>query len=156
MRTVAWLNATPKASRPPSTRHKSRKTDDAPPPTRREKLQADGQEHPLPDPGPARYLLDVLFDVGPLQPGGTGAVPLDYVQLLAWQQCHKSQLSSWDFEQLRALSCAYFSEQQRAQDPHASAPGSLQETPEQQEERRERVSKGLGQRLRALAAALRS
>jgi hypothetical protein len=150
---VAWLNATPKPST--NSRSKTRKNDEGTPPTRREKLLAEGREHPLPDPGPAGYLLCVFFDVGPLQPGGMGAVPLDYVQLHAWQQCHGTRLSPWEAEQLRVLSCEYFREQRRAEDPLAAAPGSVDEAPEQQSERRERVSQGLGVRLRAMALALR-
>lgn len=152
MRTVSWLNATPKAKPETAVRNKSSKKDDAAPPTRREKLMAEGREHALPDPGPAGYLLRVLFDVGPLQPGGMGAVPLDYVQLQAWQQCHGTALSSWESEQLRVLSCEYFREQHRAEDPSAAAPGSVDETPEQQQDRRQRVSQGLGEQLRAFAA----
>lgn len=156
VRTVAWLNAAPKPSPRESARSNNRKKDEGPPPTRREKLLAEGREHLLPDPGPAGYLLGVFFDIGPLQPGGMGAVPLDYVQLHAWQQCHGLPLSPWESGLLRALSCEYFREQRRAEDPNAAAPGSADETPEQQGERRERVSQGLGAQLRALAAAQRS
>lgn len=84
-----------------------------------------------------------------------GAVPLDYVQLHAWQQCHGERLTPWEAELLRMLSCEYFREQLRAEDPIASAPGSVDEAPEQQSERRERVSQGLGDRLRAMAAGMR-
>ncbi|MDR2325497.1 MAG: hypothetical protein LBE51_08880 [Acidovorax sp.] len=151
---MAWLNATPKPKPDVSTNKKSRKQDDAAPPTRREKLLAEGRERRLPDAGPAGYLLRVLFDVGPLQSGGMGAAPLDYVQLQAWQQCHGTRLSPWEAEQLRWLSCEYFRELQRGEDPNAAAPGSLDETPEQQQDRRERVNKGLGARLRALAETM--
>lgn len=150
---MAWLNATPKP--PASTRIKNRNSNEGALPSRREKLLAEGREHPLPDPGPAGYLLRVLFDAGPLQSGGMGAVPLDYVQLHAWQQCHGERLTPWEAELLRMLSCEYFREQLRAEDPIASAPGSVDEAPEQQSERRERVSQGLGDRLRAMAAGMR-
>ena len=149
MRTAAWLNA---KLNPPKPSHKKKSTpSDDQPISRREKFKADGVVHAMPDPGPAAYLLGIFFDIGPVRSEGMGPFPVGYADLLAWQQCMGVQLSPWEVGVLRDLSLAYCGELSAAADPQVAAPGSGSETLEQQTQRRERVSKGLGGMLRAAA-----
>lgn len=147
VRTVAWLDATlkpPKRSKP-----RSPSQDEQPSITRRRKLRDDGVAHEMPDPGPAEYLLDILFDVGPVHSTGMGEVPIGYEQLAAWERVQGLRLSPWESRTLRDLSIVYCHEKAVSGDPGASAPGSIEESPEQAAERRDRVAKDLSQALRS-------
>nr|KAJ8744646.1 hypothetical protein H9T68_11680 [Delftia sp. PS-11] len=107
----------------------------------------------MPDPGPAEYLLDIFFDVGPVLYTPMGEAPFGYDQLEAWQRCHGVRLTPWEARTLRDMSLAYAGEKALAADPGAAAPGSAHETDEQAVERRARVSKSLAQQLRAFRRA---
>jgi len=149
VRTDAWLSVTLTPPKPP--RNKKSISSDEPPISRRQKFQADGVAHGMPDPGPAAYLLGIFRDVGPVRNEGMGPFPLGYGDLFAWQQCMGVQLSPWEAGVLCDLSRAYCSELSTAADPQAAAPGSSSETRKQAIQRRERVSNGLGAMLRAAA-----
>lgn len=148
VRTVAWLHATLK---PPQKSRKSKRAadHDAPRITRQEKFQAEDIEHTMPDAGPAAYLLDIFFDVGPVLYSSMGESPIGYEQLVAWEQAHGVRLLPWEVGTLRSLSLAYLGEKVRSEDPSVAAPGSIDETPEDAVQRRERISKGLAQALGA-------
>lgn len=149
MRYVAWLNATlepPKSEKPKAKRAHEQQ----PPITRKQKLAADGVEPVYPPLWDEAYLLDILFDAGPVQPGAMGAEPIGYVEINAWQSAHCVQLTPWECGVLRRLSIAYCDSLHASTNPAAAAPGSVEETPEDAEERRKRVSDGLAQQLRML------
>lgn len=105
--------------------------------------------HLMPEPGPAEYLLDIFFDVGPVLYTPMGEAPFGYDQLVAWQSCSGVQLTPWEARILRDLSLAYAGEKALAADPRAAAPGSVDETHEQAVARRDRVSSGLAAQLRS-------
>lgn len=152
MRSVAWLNATleqPKPQSPPR-KNAARSDDTQRPITRREKHAADGVDFTLPELGDEAYLLEILFDAGPLVPGAMGEVPLQYSHLLDWQRAHGVELNPWEHGLLRRLSRAYCGSLYASADPATAAPGSVEETPEDAQERRQRVSDGLAQSLRML------
>lgn len=149
MRTAAWLDA---ALKPPKRPPQANATSDDTPQriTRRAKFKAQGVVHSMPDPGPGAYLLEVFFDVGPVLYTPMGDAPLGYDQLVAWQRCSGVQLTPWECRTLRDLSLVYAGEKALAADPGAAAPGSAHETEEESMERRERVSRGIGEQLRSL------
>ena len=101
-----------------------------------------------PDPGPAAYLRDILFDIGPVVFAGMGESAVGYEHILDWERAMGAPLRPWERGLLRRLSRAYAEERHHAQDPARSAPGV--ETPEQTENRRARVSRGLAEQLRTL------
>ncbi len=152
MRCVAWLNATLQQPAPQKSPGKRNPQSDVQqePITRRQKHAADGVDFALPELGDEAYLLDIFFDVGPLVPGAMGDVPLLYGHLLDWQRAHGVALCPWEHGLLRRLSRAYCTALYTSTDPAAAAPGSVEETPEDAQERRQRVSDGLAQSLRML------
>lgn len=149
MRTWAWLNAPLK----PKNGKKTQQQDDEPRITRIKEIRAEGREPDLPDPGPAGYLLEVFFDLGPFLQSPMGSVPIGYEQLVAWQFIHGVRLNPWEGKTLCGLSNIYLGAIDAAKDPGAPRPGSVDESPEQAEERRERVSSGLGDMLRSFRRA---
>lgn len=78
-------------------------------------------------------------------------MPIGYADIQAWQQVTGIPLTAWESGMLRALSREYCAEIAMATDPALAAPGSrTDETPEQAQERRARVSQGIGSALRML------
>lgn len=150
MRTMAWLDAALKPPKRPPQKASATSDDPQQRITRRAKFKADGVEHSMPDPGPGAYLLDIFFDVGPVLCTPMGQAPLGYDQLYAWQQCSGVRLTPWECRTLRDMSFAYDREKALGADPGASAPGSANESDEEAGERRERVSRGIGEQLRSL------
>ena len=152
MRTLAWLNAPLKKKPPPPDRRNRKKAEhDDPPITRREQFADQDRQHPLPDPGAGAYLLDVLRELGMVQIGPMGRSPLGFEQLQAWQSVIGVRLTAWEAVTLCKLSWAYCDELVRAEDPQAEPPGGASETPEQTQQRRDRVSKGLQAALRSMS-----
>ncbi|WP_454722630.1 phage tail assembly chaperone [Delftia acidovorans] len=149
MRTWAWLNAPLK----PKNGKKTQPQHDEPRITRIEEFKAEGLEPDLPDPGPAGYLLEVFFDLGPSLQSPMGETPIGYEQLVAWQSIHGVQLTPWEGKTLCDLSISWLVAKDAAKDPGATRPGSVDESPEQAEERRQRVSSGLGDMLRSFRRA---
>lgn len=150
MRYVAWLNAT--LDPPKEQKASNRKSCNEPPPviTRKQKLAAEGVELQYPQLWDEAYILDILFDAGPVQPLGMGSAPLGYAEIQAWQCAHGVQLTPWEAGMLRRLSRAYLDTLHASTHPAAAAPGSVEEAPEDADERRKRVSDGLAKQLRML------
>ena len=144
---MGWLDARPKPVKSPKKSKAS--PDDPPSVTRREKLLADGADLPALDPGPAAYLLEFLYELGPMHFSSMGEVPIGYEQIDAWERVTGVDLSPWEASTLRKLSIAYAVEKSAGANPLAAAPGGVYESPEDAVERRERVSQGLAQQLRS-------
>lgn len=84
-------------------------------------LQERGAEIPqleLPDPGPAQYLIEYLFEVGPASAGEI----VNYQEIDAWCRRSGVNLSGWEAKTIRALSAAYLGEYHAAKDPRRGAP----------------------------------
>lgn len=113
VRQVAWLNTAPKSSGKVSDRHDE--------PTRLERLQKAG-ERPLLPPNPAPYLTEWLFDVGPSGSNGMGETPIDYRDLVAWQDITGVELMPWEATTIRRLSRDFVAERHRAKEPACPAP----------------------------------
>lgn len=74
--------------------------------TRSEAARDNGDGPILPD-NPAPYITGWLFDVGPVNSGGTGAEPISYRDLAAWQDINGVELMPWEAQLLRQLSGSY-------------------------------------------------
>lgn len=144
---MGWLDARPKPARSPNKTKASQ--DDPPSVSRREKLQADGGELPALDPGPAAYLLEYFFELGPMHYSPFGEVPFGFEQIDAWQRVTRVVLSPWEALTLCKLSMAYGNEKAAGANPLAAAPGGVFESPDDAGERRARVSRGLAEQLRS-------
>lgn len=146
MRQLGWLHAAPK---PPETHSKTAKRSTntsmqaaSATTSRVQKMQAQGIVPEMPDPGPAAYLVDWLFDAGPVSPGGMGPGVLAWADMSTWARINGIALQPWEARTLRHLSGAYIAASREGEAHDAPAPYSTEPTPEH----RDRIS----QRLRAI------
>lgn len=98
------------------------------------------------------YLLDYLFEVGPVMAGGMGHAPLTFQELTAWQERIGIRLSPWEARTLRLLSMAYISASHEAEARDCPPPWIPKRMSEQQ---REIVSRKIESALGARAKAKR-
>lgn len=75
------------------------------------------------------YLLNWLFEIGPVLSGGMGAAPISNEELLAWQQNIRIRLSSWEARTILRLSRDYLNESQKAEKRDCPQPWSSEEKP---------------------------
>lgn len=68
------------------------------------------------------YLIDVLWDAGPLLHNGMGSGPLPHSELLAWQENAGVRLHPWELSAVRRLSMEYYAELMEARQPDRPAP----------------------------------
>lgn len=68
------------------------------------------------------YLLNLLFEIGPVMSGAMGAGPLTHGEIEAAQRNLGIRLSPWECRTLRRLSIEYLNEQHRAEKRDAKAP----------------------------------
>lgn len=102
VRQTAWLNAIPEKSKRPRRETTSR---ELPP------IEGGG------------YLIDILFEIGPIKPAGMGAqIGIEETDLLAWQQNQQVALYPWEAKLIRLLSREYAAMAMEARDPLCSAP----------------------------------
>jgi len=121
VRHAAWLHTAPKP-KTPAKRGMSAAQDE--PRSRAQRITEAGGHPEMPPTGPESHLLGILFDVGPVMPGGMAAVPITDADLIAWQHNSGIRLSPWQARTLRRLSRDYAAEQRRAEDPDAPPPYS--------------------------------
>lgn len=135
VRQAAWLNTVPeKASKP---RYKT-------------------SSAPMPPLEGGAYIAQILFDVGPARSGGMGGlIPIEEVDLAAWQSNRDLRLSGWEAKTIRRLSAAYAAETSVASKPNALAPY----TPSKElmsVDQREKIAKAMGDWADKLNAKRRS
>lgn len=92
----------------------------------------------------AAYLVEHLFEVGPVLSGGMGPAPLTHVELVAWQWDVGIRLEPWEARFLHRLSCEYIAESQKAEARDAPPPWQQEAT----DERRKKVVKHIRNVLR--------
>lgn len=147
VRQRAWLDAVPDAPDLQVVSRLSERNAQAKPErvARGKKILEDGAPLPLPEID-AVYLVDALFDVGPVKAGGMGPVPIDSHDLVAWQAERGIVLTPWEAQTLRRLSRDYVFESSRATKPDCPPPWTGEST----KDRRERAEKQIRGALRAL------
>lgn len=91
----------------------------------------------------AAHILDALFEVGPVKPGGMGAAPLGFSDLADWSALVGIDLTPWEARTIVALSRLYLVEYENAREG-GPAPTDEGPTPEQKQE----VAQGLAAMLR--------
>ena len=111
MRQVAWLQA-----RPRDGKGKPGET------SRLARMQAQGNEPEMPDPGPAGYLAGYLWEVGPAVAGGMGPAAIGWADLQAWQAMTGVVLLPWEARLLRHCSLEYVAQLAASDDPAAPEP----------------------------------
>lgn len=80
------------------------KTDD-----RRRSIEA-SLDGPCDLPDGYEYIVEWLFEVGPVMAGGYGPTVLTFTEIAAWAALRKITLTDWDAAALRQTSTAYLSE----------------------------------------------
>lgn len=76
----------------------------------------------MPTVSAGRYLIEYLWEVGPVYHTGAGPAPLPYAEILAWQDSAGIELHPWEIATLRRLSMDYLAESQQATKPDRKAP----------------------------------
>lgn len=94
----------------------------------------------------AQYLIDYLFDAGPVLAGGMALAALDHAALRAWQQNTGIRLTPWQVRTLRHLSGEYVAMLNDAKEPDCPSPWQ----PEIDEPDRGEVGKKVQTALRTL------
>ncbi len=120
--------------------------------TRLQKLKSEGQTPAMPNAGAGAYLIEYLFEVGPIQSSGVGATPIEWGELESWQRITGINLQTWEARTLRQLSFDYCATRQDALSPHCPPPYSDEPTPDQRELVAKKIStalRGWGQTNRA-------
>lgn len=81
-----------------------------------------GEVWGIPDLGAARYLLDLLFEVGPVQSTGMGLGPLSWQEIMAFALATNEITEPWELRALRTMSEAYLAELDRGKSLLCIAP----------------------------------
>ena len=68
---------------------------------------ATGDELPLPEPGPAAYLLEFIGEVGLSREGMGGPVPIGFQELQAWRDLARIGVTPWEIQTMRLFSVKY-------------------------------------------------
>jgi hypothetical protein len=76
----------------------------------------------MPDVECGQYLLDILYEIGPVSSNGFGAAPVSELELLCWQLNRGVRLSPWECETVMRLSREYASMTHQARDPYCPPP----------------------------------
>lgn len=126
-RQIAWLHTAPnpKQDAANTTNHVD------PPMTRLQTLRAQDAQPDIPAAGPGAYLVDHLFDAGPLVSTGQGSAALSWRDMAAWQSGTGIELQPWEARIVRALSHVYLSSAIAAKSPDCPAPYAEAPAPDQ-------------------------
>lgn len=94
----------------------------------------------LPETEGAEYLLDYLFEVGPMNTLGMGPSPITYTDIKHWSEITNTHISPLDAHLLRHLSREYVSQFNASKENNAPAP-ALEDQKTIEEQRSTVVSK---------------
>lgn len=99
--------------------------------TRLQTLRDQGKAPELPPPGPGVYLVDYLFEAGPVTANAMGPQPLGWSDLAAWQASVGVALQPWELRALKRLSTVYLASAQAAQAYDCPPPWSTEPAPDE-------------------------
>lgn len=71
----------------------------------------------IPDLGPVKYLLELLFEVGPVGAGGFGVMALPWVEIKAFADATGSITEPWEFRAISQMSRAYVTGLREGENP---------------------------------------
>jgi len=108
---LAWLHAAPKQNEK-----------DTSPKARMESIRESGGEVELPDLETVEYLAAWWQDIGMVESGGMGQIPLSSGEVIAWATGTGRHLTPWEFSTLRQMSRAYLQMAQEAEQWTCPAP----------------------------------
>lgn len=101
---MAWMASAPK---PDNSKEKET-------PTRAQRIEANGGEPLMPEPGDAAYLLGYWQAAGWCGQGFNGPVPMTAAELRAWSEGAGIELDPWQFQTVLEMSRAWVNESHAA------------------------------------------
>lgn len=103
---------------------------------------------PLPDLGDARYLWEWLHDLGLSKSGAMGPVPMDWIDLQAWQNGIGHRAQPWELRAMREASRNFVWQQHESEDPQCPPPWAQHASPVAQDQVAKQVSAIFGRHAR--------
>ena len=91
-------------------------------PCRLDLMKARGVAIDMPRLAAGRYLIDYLYEFGPVMPAGMGSGPVTFSEMEAWERKAGIELAPWEARLLRRLSGDYLAESHRATKPNCPPP----------------------------------
>lgn len=82
----------------------------------------DGKRPPLPAIDGYGYLVECLFEVGPVVSNGMGLESVRWQEIAAWAALCQCQLTPWEATTIKSMSAAYAHEAGEANNPAAPPP----------------------------------
>jgi hypothetical protein len=90
--------------------------------TRAQKIERNGGNPRFPDVGDADYVITYWHDLGVVESGGMGPIPLSSKEILSWQECTGVDLQAWEFRVLREMSRRYLIQSEESKKPECPPP----------------------------------
>ena len=76
----------------------------------------------MPDVGDAEYVITYWQDLGMVEMGAMGPVPLSAREIISWQQCTGVELTSWEYRAIKQMSQAYLMQAKDSEKPECVPP----------------------------------
>jgi hypothetical protein len=93
--------------------------------TRIEILESKKEKGFLPEIEDAEYVIDLLFEIGPVMHSGGGVVPLTFTEMQSWSLITGVFLTAWEALTIRRLSVEFARESTLSKNPERPAPWSI-------------------------------
>ena len=90
--------------------------------TRAQKIERNGGFPRFPNVGDAEYVITYWHDLGVIEAGAMGPVPLSSKEILSWQECTGIDLQTWEFRVLREMSRRYLIQAEESKKPECPPP----------------------------------
>lgn len=90
--------------------------------TRAEKIQKNGGKPLMPDVGDAEYVITYWQDLGMVEMGAMGPIPLSAREILSWQQCTGVELEAWEYRAIKQMSQTYLMQAKESEKPECVPP----------------------------------
>ena len=90
--------------------------------TRAQKIERNGGFPLFPSVGNADYVITYWHDLGVVESGAMGPIPLSSKEILSWQECTGVELEAWEFRVLRDMSRRYLIQHEESKKPECPPP----------------------------------
>lgn len=90
--------------------------------TRAQKIERNGGFPLFPSVGDADYVITYWHDLGVVESGAMGPIPLSSKEILSWQECSGIELEAWEFRVLRDMSRRYLIQHEESKKPECPPP----------------------------------
>lgn len=90
--------------------------------TRGQKIERNGGSPRFPSVGDADYVITYWHDLGVVEAGAMGPIPLSSKEILSWQECTGIELQPWEFRALREMSRSYLIQHEESKKPECPPP----------------------------------